>query len=212
MLIAEDLVRLALDPDGTLARGASHQPVVAVGVTGALVSELAIDGHVDLADGRIRLTGTRPDHPVLARTYENVIPHGGKKLKSRLSSIKHSGWPEVVDHMVETGVLGRDKPAALRTTRHPVADPASQAALLADVRSAAADDGPLETRTAVLLALSGPCHLLEVVAPDREDRKHARRRIDDAADLVPAADAVKAAIEAVVVATTVAATTAATTG
>ena len=160
------------------------------------MSELALDGHVDVTDGRIHLNGSRPDHPVLAQTFDNLAPHEGKKLRSRLSSIKHSGWPEVVDHMVETGVLGREKPAAVRTTRHPVTDPAAHAALLADVRSAAAGDGPLEARTAVLLALSGPCHLLEVVAPDRADRKHARRRIDDAADLVPAADAVKAAIEA----------------
>jgi Golgi phosphoprotein 3 (GPP34) len=212
VLIAEDLVRMALNPDGTLARGASYQPMVSLGVTAALVSELTLDGHVDVTDGRIHLNGSRPDHPVLARTYENLAPHEGKKLRSRLSSIKHSGWPEVVDHMVETGVLGREKPAAVRTTRHPVTDPAAHAALLAEVRAAATSDGPLEAHTAVLLALSGPCHLLEVVAPERADRKHARRRIDEAADLVPAADAVKVAIEEIVVATTVAATTAATFG
>ena len=57
--------------------------------------------------------------------------------------------------------------------------------------------GPLDARMATLLALAGPCQLLEVVAPDRSDRKAARRRIDTAADQVPAAKAVKATIEAV---------------
>ncbi len=64
---------------------------------------------------------------------------------------------------------------------------------------------------AVVLALSGPCQLLEVVAPDRSTRRHARKRIDGAAELVPAAAAVKATIDAVVTATT-AAVTAATVG
>jgi hypothetical protein len=80
------------------------------------------------------------------------------------------------------------------------------------VRAAAAADGPVDERTAVLLALSGPAHLLEVVAPDGATRKHARRRIDGAAELVPAAEAVKVALEEVQVATIVAATTAATVG
>ncbi len=44
----------------------SNQPAVAVGVTGALVTELAQQGHLDLADGRVYLTGTRPAHPLLA--------------------------------------------------------------------------------------------------------------------------------------------------
>ena len=67
MLLAEEFVLLALNPDGTVARGVSNQPSAAVGVTGALVAELAIDGHLDLTDGRIRLTGTRPADPLLAR-------------------------------------------------------------------------------------------------------------------------------------------------
>src|SRR4051812_16398935 len=100
MLLAEAFVLLALAPDGRPARGASNQATVAVGVTGALVTELALEHHLDVADGRIRLTGTRPGHPVLARTLDNVAPHAGHKLKRRLGMIKHAGWPEVVDAMV----------------------------------------------------------------------------------------------------------------
>lgn len=210
MLIAEEFVLLALQPDGRLVRGASNQPAVALGVTGALVTELAIDGHLDLVDGRIRPTGTRPGHPLLAQVLDNTQRHAGKKLTSRLASIKHSGWPEVVDLMIAEGVLGREH-VALRPTRHPVADPAAHAALLAEVRAAAVGRGPLDARLATLLALAGPCQLLEVVAPERRDRKAARRRIDAAADQVPAASAVKAAIEAVQVAV-IAAVTAANAG
>jgi hypothetical protein len=187
--------RLALDPDGTVARGISNQPAAAVGVQGALVTELAQQGHLELGDGRIRLTGTRPDHPLLAQALDNLAPHEGKKLKSRLSSVKHAGWNEVVDAMVADGVLGRQKPA-LRPTRHPVADPAAHASLLAEVRAAAVGRGPLDPRTAALLALAGPAQMLEVVAPARADRNQARRRIAEAGEQVPAAAAVMHVVEA----------------
>src|SRR5436190_930442 len=82
--------------DGTPARGASNQQATQVGVTGALISELALQGHVDLADGRVRLTGTRPEQPLLAQVLDNLAPHEGKKLKRRLGSVKHAGWTEVV--------------------------------------------------------------------------------------------------------------------
>lgn len=196
MLLAEDLVLLALDPDGTLVRGSTYQPAVAVGVTGALITELAQDGHVDLADGRIRLTGSQPTHPLLAQALDNLAPHEGKKLKSRLGSVRHAGWNEVVDGMIAAGVIGREKDL-LRPTRHPIVDPAAHEALLRRVRAAATDDTPLDSRTAGLLALAGPSQLLEVVAPDRSDRRKAKRRIAEAAEQVPAAAAVKYVIDAV---------------
>jgi hypothetical protein len=211
MLLAEEFVLLALDPDGKVARGASNQPSVAIGVTGALVTELALEGHLELAEGRIHLTGTQPSHPRLALALENLEPHEGKKLKSRFSSIKHAGWPEVVDGMVDAGIVGREK-QALHATRHPPADPGAHAALLAEVRAAATGDGPLDARMATLLALSGPCQLLEVVAPRREDRKAAQRRIAEAADLVPAAEAVKHVIETIQTVVIAAATSAAVVG
>lgn len=195
MLLAEDFVLLALDADGTVARGLGNQYAAAVGVTGALITELAQDGHVDLTDGRIRLTGSVPTHPLLVQTLENLRPHEGKKLKSRLPAVKHSGWAEVVDAMVAAGVIGREK-EPLRATRHPVNDPAAHASLLAAVRAAATGDGPLEGRIAVLVALAGPCQMLEVVAPDKADRAQAKKRIRQATEQVPVAAAVKAAVDA----------------
>lgn len=195
MLIAEELVLLALRPDGKLARGAGTQAAVAVGVTGALVAELAIDGHLDLSDGRIRPTGTRPAHPLLAQALDRTARHAGKKLKSRLGSITHAGWSEVLDGMIAAGIVGRDA-GALRPTRHPIADLGAHQLLLAELQAAATGTEPLSPRTATLLALAGPCQLLEVVAPERGDRKAARRRIGTAAEHVPAAAAVKATIEA----------------
>jgi len=195
MLLAEAFVLLALRPEGTPARGRTNQSAVAVGVTGALVTELVQGGHLRLVDGRIHLTGTTPSHPLLAQVLQNLRPHEGKELKRKLAAVKHSGWSEVVDAMVSEGLLGREK-APLRPTRHPVADKAAHAAVLAEIRVAASTDGPLDERTATLLALAGPCQMLEIVAPRRADRDVAKRRIAEATEQVPAAVAVKYVVAA----------------
>lgn len=195
MLLAEALVLLALAPDGRLARGTSNQPAVSTGVTGALVTELALAGHLLLDDGRMRLTGTRPEDPFLAGVLGEVARHEGKRLRSRLGSIRNAGWPEVVDHMMARGLVGHET-AFLRPTRHPVLDPALHAEVRARMRAAATGTQPLDRWTEALLALAGPSQLLEVVAPDRSDRRHARRRIKEAGRNVPAADAVQRVVNA----------------
>jgi hypothetical protein len=195
VLIAEEFVLMALDPDGTVARS---QSAAAVGVTGALVAELVHDGHLTLDDRRIHLTGTKPVHRLLIETLDGLKPHEGKKLKNTLGSIKHAGWSEVVDFMIDAGVLSREK-QALRATRHPILDPRTQDLLLEEVRSAAVGDGPLDRRMATLLALAGICQMLEVVAPSRGDRQKAKQRIKEATEQVPVAAAAKYAIDAMAV-------------
>ena len=54
--------------------------------------------------------------------------------------------------------------------------------MIARLQAAAADDGPMDPRTALLLNMTGPANLLEVVAPERRGRRHARRRIDHGLD------------------------------
>lgn len=108
--------------------------------------------------------------------------------------------------MVAAGVVGREK-AGRRPTRHPTVHPDVHVALLERVRSAAAGSEPLDPPTAALLALAGPCQLLEVVAPARSDRRKAKQRIAEASESVPAAAAVKYVIDAVAAGATVAAAT-----
>lgn len=196
MLIAEEFVLLALTPDGSPARGVTYQNGYATGVTGALVTELQLQGHVTLEDGRVGIVGTTPVHPLLRQVLDNVLGLDGKKLGSKLGMIRHSGWNEVVDAMIDAGVLGRVRPSALQPTRHPVTDPALHDAVLTRVRAATRGDRALDYRDATLIALAGPCQLLEIIAPDRAERKHAKARIAEATRWVPAAVAVKRVIDA----------------
>src|SRR5690606_27207634 len=118
------------------------------------------------------------------------------------------------DGLVRRGIVAPES-GTLRP-KNDVLDPAAREAIVTRLRHAAAGDGPIDVATALVLSLTGPAQLLEVVAPDRKGRKHARRRIDNALDETENANVgeavrkVLADAQAAVVAATVAATTAAT--
>ncbi|MEO6502626.1 MAG: GPP34 family phosphoprotein [Jatrophihabitantaceae bacterium] len=220
MLLAEELLLLALDPiQGTVVNNAKQQ--VLVGLAGALIGELALADAVALSGKRFVAVGPAPEHPLLARTHRLLVEPTQRHAPGQLRRIdKAVGgiWPQLVDGLIEQGVLGRrqDRVLFFSVTRHPVLQPAARDEPLQRVRLAAAGDNGLEARTAVLLALAGPSKLIGVIAPERADRKHARQRVKMATELTPVAPVVKKVIAemqaAAAAGATVAATSAATSG
>ncbi|NHC43744.1 GOLPH3/VPS74 family protein [Motilibacter aurantiacus] len=207
MLLAEELLLLGLDPEkGTVVNSARQY--VKVGLSGALVAELALDGQVELRDRRFVPSGKeQPADPLLRDVRAALASPKGRRSKDqvrRLDKAAGGVWDRVAARLVDRGVVELQPRSLFRTERYPVLDLAARAELLERVRAAAATDGQLDPRTAVVLALSGPCRLLEVVAPDRASRKQARQRIDAATALTPVAPVVKAVIADVQVAVTAA--------
>jgi hypothetical protein len=197
MLIAEELLLLGLDP----ARGtplATRQYLV-VCLSGALVGELALAGAVQVSGGRFAAIGPAPADPLLARVHALLARPTHRRAVGQLRRLDRAVggvWSQLVDGLVERGVLGRRRDRVLfwSVTRHPVLRPDARSEPVRRVRLAAAGDAGLEPRTAVLLALAGPARLLQVVAPERADRRHARQRIKQATDLTPVAPVVKKVI------------------
>jgi hypothetical protein len=191
VLIAEMLLLVAIDDKGRvpIRRKASfHAPnaFMKVGLAGALLAELAIDGQLMIArGGTVRAGDTRPGDELLADVYDAVRNHlRGRQPRGVINGLGGDiggSWNRVVDRLVAAGVLGRDRPSALRPARHLVIDAAVYRAVLDQVRTAAAGAGPLRADVAVVLALAGPCRLLEEVAPDRgATRRQALGRMSDA--------------------------------
>jgi hypothetical protein len=215
MLLAEELLLLGLDPDrGTVVNSARQQLVV--GLSGALIGELALSGAVQLSGGRFLAVGPAPEHPLLARVHALLAKPTRRRAAGQLRQVdKAVGgiWPRLVNGLIDQGVLGRrqDRMLFWSLTRHPVLQPAARNEPLQRVRLAATGDNGLEARTAVLLALAGPSRLLEVIAPDGADRRHARQRIKMATELTPVAPVVKKVIAEMQAAAAGAATIAATT-
>jgi len=210
VLIAEMLLLVAVDDRG-------HAPVgsdafVKVGLAGALLAELAVGGQLTIGDdGTVRTADTRPADELLADVYDAVRDHlEGRKAKQVISGLsRHIGGSRdrVVDRLVSTGVLGRERPSVLRPTRHPVQDTAARQAVLDQVRTAARGEGPVPPEVAVVLALAGPCRLLERVAPDRATRREARKQIARATAETPFAPGVATIIDELIAAVAVSATT-----
>ena len=92
--------------------------------------------------------------------------------------------------LADVGVLGRERSSFLRPTRHPVIDTAAHQAVLDQVRAAAIGQEPAPPDVAVVLALAGPCRLLERVAPNRGTRRNAKKRIAHATAETPFAPGV----------------------
>ena len=211
VLIAEMLLLVAVNDKGHVSpwSGASF---LNVGLTGALLAELAIGGQLTIAsDGTVRAGASRPDDELLADVYDAIRDHlDGRKTRQVIRGLSRrigGSRDRVVGRLAGTGVLGRDRPSMLRPTRHPVTDTATHQAVLAQVRAAAAGLGPVSPHVAVVLALAGPCRLLERVAPDRGTRRQAQKRIVRATADTPFAPGVAQIVDELIAAVAATATT-----
>ena len=209
MLIAEMLLLVAVNDKGHVPVGTDA--FVNVGLTGALLAELALGGQLRIAeDGTVRAGDIRPDGDLLADVYDAVREHlQGRKAKQVIGGLsRHIGGSRnrVVDRLAGAGVLGRARPSIWRPTQHPVIDTATHRAVLDQVRAAATGQGPVPPDVAVVLALAGPCRLLERVAPDRGTRGQAKKRIAQATAETPFAPGVAQIVDQLIAGVAVTAT------
>ncbi len=185
------------------AKGApvnSSKQQLKVGMSGSLVAELALMELLEVQEKRFVVNGPPPADPLLARVHAEVATGKGRRSKGQLRRLDRAVggvWGVVEDRLVEQRVLGRRQDHVLMfpVLRTPVVDTGAQMKVVQRVRAAAAGNSELDQRTAVLLAMSGPCRLLEVVAPERDGRRHARKRIDEATQMTPVAPVVRAVIQ-----------------
>jgi Golgi phosphoprotein 3 (GPP34) len=189
MNLAEELALAAIDPSsGRHALGMRSN--LNACLAGLLVTELLLDGVVDVGDkaDRVVVTGTaKPTTKVLAAATAVVIERG-PKIKAILSHMDRGlsnrlglgTWDAIVAGLVDAGVLAESRGGV--RPHNDVLQPFVRDATVAALSVAANGDSALDPRIAALLSMTGPAHLLEVVAPNRSSRRHARDRIDHALD------------------------------
>lgn len=181
--VAGELLVLAHRPDDGRRLGRAAE--LDLGLAGALIGELVLDGVLTVTDGRLRAPGPAPADAELAdvtravadgspappRRWVRRLAGGGRRRRllqrlvaaGRLRSVRHRTW----------GVFP--------STRYPATDPAPRAAVLARL-VAVARGGPASPRDALLAALirGGPVEREVVTAAGGGD---ARDRLRAAADL-----------------------------
>jgi hypothetical protein len=201
MLLAEELALLAVDPEtGRHAMGTrSHLNAT---LAGLLVAELMLDSVAGPGrrTGEVVLVDDRPPAAPALAAAAAVVADKGPRIKAVLSHMSrgiesrlgYGTWEAALVALAEAGILSPAR-GAVRPTAE-VLDSRPRQALVARLQAAAASDDPMDPRTALLLNMTGPASLLEVVAPERSGRRHARRRIDkglDGTDFEPVGKAVR---------------------
>lgn len=187
MLIAAELALIAIDhKSGRHAFGT--RDLLNACLAGLLIAEVVLEGAGVPGDkkGTVVVDGPRPADLVLAAVAD-VIAEQGPKIKPVLSHMDRGlkqrlgtgTWETMMGELDRSGALSAPDDGRGRPT---VSDPALRDGIVERLREAAAGDDLLDPRTALLLSMTGPAHLLELVAPDRSTRKHARKRIDHALD------------------------------
>lgn len=195
MLLAEELALIAIKPsNGRHAVG--HRDVLNAALAGLLVAELHLEGRATF--GAIRkwpgAVATGHSRPLSSRTLaaaEVVVQEKGPKLKRVLRNMERGladqldleTWDAAVAGLVATGKVSI--PTAGIISRVEVLDASHRDQIIEGLRRAAASDAPLDDRSAALLNATGPARLLDLVAPSRRGRRHARRRIDHLLDSTP---------------------------
>ncbi len=194
--MAEELLLLALDPvKGTVhlaTRSELHRAVAL-----ALAAELVISGRLSYDGKQLDVVpGEPPADPLLAEALGAIterLEQGRKPMRVLGSLDKDLGgvWARLIDRLVAAGTIVEERHGVL-PARHPVSDPVLHAEVLSRVQAAAADDGPLDPRDAVLLAFGLLCSLVDRVAPERSHRRHAIARMEEAMKVAPFADILRA--------------------
>jgi hypothetical protein len=190
--LAEELALVAIDPSsGHHALGLRSE--LNACLAGLLVAELLLDGVVETGakEDRLVVTGrAEPQTRILAAATAVVIDRG-PKIKAILSHMDRGlshllglgTWDAIVSGLADEGVVAATRRGVRQ--RNDVLQPFVRDATVAALRVAADGESALQLRTAALLSMVGPAHLLEVVAPNRSTRSHARHRIDTALDGTP---------------------------
>ena len=190
MLLSEELALVALDPrSGRPALGLRAE--LNACLAGLLVGQLVVDGFAAPGSGErdLTLTGTSPESPAPAlAAAARIVADKGPRIKAVLSAMdrgleKELGtgtWDTALAGLMAAGVVG--PPDGAVRPRHEILDPTIGEALIARLQAAARGETDGDLRTALLLSMTGPAHLLEVVAPQRGERRQARQRIDHAVD------------------------------
>ncbi len=196
VLIAEELLLLALDPaKGTVHLGTRSELHRALALS--LAAELSLGGCLSYDGKQLEVVpGEPPADPLLAEALGAIterLDQGRKPIRVMGSLDKDLGgtWPRLIDRLVAAGTIVEEHHGVL-PTRHPVSDHALYAVILSRAQAAAAADGPLAPRDAVLLGYGLQCALVDRVAPERSQRRHATARMEDATKVAPFADILRA--------------------
>ncbi len=171
MLLVEDLLLLLMDDETGTPASAGTLPYA---LGGAVLVDLALLGRVDTTGSGglsgekvVAVDGEPPADPLLQQAWEKVAekPRGVQTL---LLQIGGNLWNEVVDRLVERGLVRRESRKVLglfNMTRLPAGDGQREQEIRDRIRAVLVDGAEPDTRTAALIALLSASGALPSLRP-----------------------------------------------
>lgn len=203
MLISEELHLLLTRSDGkdeSSAWGARAYAEVA-----AVIIDLVRAGRIEITDEkrpRVRIVSAEPTgHPVLDGTLDRLAAHDGDRLDGLTQRSKLDPRALLVDSLVAQRILERGGRGlfGMGAERTPEADPHPEARLRARLAAVIAGTAAPTPADAALLALLQAMNAAPSILRDERGGLSAgplKKRIEEIAQSVPAADAVSQAVSA----------------
>jgi hypothetical protein len=194
--LAEDLALLALD-DST-GKAMVDRTCFDYGLAGAVLSELAVAGRVDVAGARLVAVDSTPlGDPLLDPALVRIAaePHL-RKPEWWVGQLAKGLHGHVVDRLVAVGAVRREETRILHRTRYPTDDRSREHQVRRRLAAVVLTGAEPDDRTAALTALVGACGLERKLFPDA-DRRAVRQRIADVSRGAWGAQATRKAVQAV---------------
>ncbi len=161
-LLVEDLMLLLLDDDGASISGAGVLHYI---LGGAVLVEMAMEGHVELDDGKGSGWGNGPivkpvggrsfNDPLLAEAYE-VISKKEQRVQPVILALGSDLRTTVLERLETRGLIRKETGKFLgifRTTKWPADDEAHEAQLRRKILAALVDGETPDERTAAVIGL-----------------------------------------------------------
>jgi hypothetical protein len=176
--LAQELLLISYDEAGR-PRGGSI--ALDCGIAGAALSELSLEGRIDLGGGLVRVTDPAPigdpeSDAALARIAGEAT---GRKPDWWVGKLRHGQRNRLLARLVERGVLRMEVQDVLwlfSVRRYFVVDPRTSSATRLRLEHVVVRGGDPDARTAALVALISACRLTGRAFPGL-DRKQRRIRI-----------------------------------
>lgn len=189
LLIAEEIMLLLLPDNGKVGveLGYAHYPL-----TGALLAELAIRGHIDVRDdGKSTFvraadddSAPTPGDSLLGETLA-ALGNDERTVPTFVESTFPKVAEKVLDRLVERGILDREKTTSLLvipTTKWSTKDPRPEEALRSTITDVLEGRSEPEERIGAIIALLTGAEVLGRLKPSLPWNKETKRRAREIQD------------------------------
>jgi golgi phosphoprotein 3 len=182
--MAQELLLLALkDEKGTLAASSTF---VKVGLTGAMLLELILDGYLDVVEKKVvvRNPSIHPDpfrEDVMLLIRESKKERKLKSWVHRLSDKMPKLVKQMTTSLIAAGIVRHEKGKILWVFPHhkfPTHDPAPEMVIRRRIDDVVLGGSTPDDRTSALIALALACELTGELF-DKTERKQAKKRMKE---------------------------------